>query len=288
MIARAKNYKLITRYGGCIPLLLGLLVFTIDQHSTRAANATQRAESARFSSEAKEQFAKKHYQAAIPLLDKAVQLDPDNYDAVFARGIVHMKLGETEKAIPDLLQGTNHEPGNKQAWVELADAYLSVHKWQESVDCLTRVISCTKGQGERRSLRALYHTRSTAYHALKEFDKAIADQTKAVENSANPSLDIGERARLYADAGNNTAAFADYARAIKLAPDRVNCYKDRAKLYFDTKQYDLAVKDWTSVIRINPTFIAAYLERSKAYEKLGKHDLAQQDLVEAKKVESEM
>jgi len=255
---------------------------------TGAKDYTQQAEAVHFSTLGHEQQEKKNYQEAISLYSKALQLNPDNDDALGSRGVSYMRLGESEKALPDLLEESKRRPTNLVVWFELGDAYQSLHKWQESVNALTHVISLQNLQ-DKLGARTLYHARGNAYRALKQYDKAIADMTKAIEYAPkNPAGDIAQRANLYAESGQPEKAIADFTKAISLKPNDPKILRERARLYFNTKRYDQAVKDWGEVIRLNPTLIEGYLERAKAYEKLGRHDLAERDRAGAKKIEGEM
>jgi tetratricopeptide (TPR) repeat protein len=267
--------------------LFALFVLAGVLQSSSARDYTKDAEAVHFVSLGQEQFEKKNYQVAISFYSKALQLNPENAEAMMGRGVASMRLGETEKALPDLLQETKLRPNYMGAWFELGDAYLSLHKFQEALDALTHAIALQNVQN-RVGMRSLYHARAEVYHALKQYDKAIADLTTAIECGKNPAGDIAQRAKFQAERGQFEKAVADYTKAISLKPKDPKILAERARLFFGAKKYDLAAKDWGEVIRLNPTRIEAFLERAKAYDKLGKHDLADRDRAGAKKIESEM
>jgi tetratricopeptide (TPR) repeat protein len=61
---------------------------------------------------------------ALPLLERAHKLKPDNTDAALNLGGAFILSGRHKKAVPVLEKAVERTPGNAQLWVSLGAAYL--------------------------------------------------------------------------------------------------------------------------------------------------------------------
>jgi tetratricopeptide (TPR) repeat protein len=78
------------------------------------------------------------------------------------------------------------------------------------------------------------------------------------------------RAKEYADKKEYDKALADYTRAVTLDPLCIDAYMGCGDVYASKEDFDLAIKDFTQVIAINPAYLDAYIGRGSSY--LGKKD----------------
>jgi tetratricopeptide (TPR) repeat protein len=117
---------------------------------------------------------------ALPLLERAHKLKPDNTDAALNLGGAFILSGRHKKAVPVLEQAVERTPGNAQLWVSLGAAYLG------------NPITATD-ERQRRALNAFHKAleidplaRSVAYNIglihrdRGEMDLAIAAFRRAV------------------------------------------------------------------------------------------------------------
>jgi tetratricopeptide (TPR) repeat protein len=82
------------------------------------------------------------------------------------------------------------------------------------------------------------------------------------------------RGTLYAGKGDYDKAIADYSKAIEINPRDADVYSNRGAAYADGKgQYDKAIADYSKALEINPRYglasgnrLVAYIEK-KEYEK---------------------
>lgn len=61
---------------------------------------------------------------AIPLLERALELDPDNVSAAINLGGAYILAGEHRRAVPILERACALEPDNPMVWTNLGAAYL--------------------------------------------------------------------------------------------------------------------------------------------------------------------
>ena len=97
-----------------------------------------------------------------------------------------------------------------------------------------------------------WHQRGLAHSGLKEWARAAADQTKAIE--LNPSVHVPwyHRGVAYAALKEWAKAVADQTEAIKLSPTFWGSWHQRGLCNGQLKQWDAALADFMKVIELEP------------------------------------
>jgi tetratricopeptide (TPR) repeat protein len=91
--------------------------------------------------------------------------------------------------------------------------------------------------------KALYY-RGLSYCALKEYEKALADFTLALELNEAAVGALINRGIIYALIGKEEKALDDFTDAIKYDPDNHKIYSNRGGLYARKKDYSRALADF--------------------------------------------
>lgn len=63
-------------------------------------------------------------EAALPVLERAYALDPENVSAAINLGGAYVLTGKHRLAVPILQKACENEPGNPMVWINLGAAYL--------------------------------------------------------------------------------------------------------------------------------------------------------------------
>jgi len=122
-----------------------------------------------------------------------------------------------------------------------------------------------------------------------QYDKAIADYTKAIELNPRDAKAYNNRGNAYGNKGQYDQAIADYTKAIELNPRDATTYYNRGMSYGKDKgQHDQAIADYTKAIELNPRFAAAYNNRGIAYYNKGEYDKAWEDVYKAQSLGSQV
>ena len=129
----------------------------------------------------------------------------------------------------------------------------------------------------RLSLAIAYGRRGNAFHDKGEYDRAIADYTKAIEIDQKGLVAYNNRGIAYRAKGDNDSAIADYTRAIAIDPDFAGAYNNRGIAYRAKGDNDRAIAEHTSAIEIDPELASAYYNRALAYRAKDDNDNAIKD-----------
>jgi MtfA peptidase len=143
---------------------------------------------------------------AIDAFTRAIEADPEDYEALFERGTLLLELDEWEEALRDANQGLKHAPDEPAGLVLRGAARVLLGDWKEGLADLQRAIAaeeCALGRwcmglaylrlGDlRRALQQLdiavsldpydpeaYRLRAEVHQALGNGDDAVRDEEKA-------------------------------------------------------------------------------------------------------------
>lgn len=110
-----------------------------------------------------------------------------------------------------------------------------------------------------------YNNRGISQKALKKFDLAYADYTKAIELDPKKPMFLVNRGNASANMKKVDDALADYARAIKLDPNYAQAYAQRGILHIDLDRVEDALRDFAKSIELDPSYAEPYYNRGTIY-----------------------
>jgi tetratricopeptide (TPR) repeat protein len=130
-----------------------------------------------------------------------------------------------------------------------------------------------------------YFNRASAYGMKSEYDKAIADYTKAIELNPGITGAYNNRGIAYLDKDDYDRAMADFNQQIRIAP-YARTYTNRGITYYKKNDLDRAMADHNQAIRLDPNLAEAYSNRGLVYEAKSDHDMAIADYTQAIRLNS--
>ncbi len=256
-----------------------------------------------------EALAKGDTDAAIALLNRAIQLDPKYAPAYCDRGLALVFKGELDKAIADLDAAIRLAPGGGRSYFNRGFAYFQKGDYDKAIADYTEAIrlhpdyaEAYRDRGYVRTLTgdvwraiddlnfavrlapkdpAAYTSRGKAYSAVGDWDFAIADFSRAIEFSPKGSDPWCERSTARAMKGDFDGAVADAEQAMKLTPNEPVSRFTRGFAFRKKGELDKAMADFNEAIRLDPEFSEARRERAKTLAAKGEWDKAMADLDEA-------
>jgi tetratricopeptide (TPR) repeat protein len=151
--------------------------------------------------------------AAVDILTRAIEIDPEFVAAHFARSAVQASLGNFDDALPDISRAIELEPGNAGFHSHQGSIYMEMDDLESAVDAYTHAIDLDPRDAES------YFWRAMAYVGLRDNDSALPDLDRAIE--LDPSYDLAYhlRASIHYEAYNDEAAIADYTQFLMLHPE---------------------------------------------------------------------
>ena len=123
-----------------------------------------------------------------------------------------------------------------------------------------------------------YFWRAETDCQTREFNKAIADCSRAIELDPTLAKAYTYRGRAFNGKGEFEQAIADCSKAIELAPTDYEAYHNRGFSYYGKNDYDMAIADWSKAIELKPDDPWPYKDRGLAYNAKGDYDKAWADV----------
>ncbi len=165
----------------------------------------------------------------------------------------HYKSGRYLKAIDAAYLGTLEKSDYMPAHRSRTLAYLARKEFDKAINNSNRMIALDAKDGIAYSLRG------AAFFGKNNFDQAISDHTKAI--ALNPTLaDAFEnRAKAYVAKKEMLKAIADLEQALKLQPSHPEALCDRGVLYATKRDYVNAVADFKAAMAVEPHLARPYL-----------------------------
>lgn len=121
----------------------------------------------------------------------------------------------------------------------------------------------------------------TVFHEKGQYDKAIAQYTKAIELNADNAMAYYNRGLAYLNKGQYDKAVSDYNKVIELNPKDSEARYNRGLAYLSKGWHKAAVSDYDKALEINPSYADAYYSRGVAYFYMQEYDNSWRDVNQA-------
>lgn len=109
---------------------------------------------------------------ALPIIEKYIQHDPDNFTVWQLQGLAYRKLGNLNAAIQAYQKATNLAPDVAESYMGLCEIYIESKNPQEALKCIDQAISRKKDEfyyNKKVDLVGLAHGLDAAISACEEY-----------------------------------------------------------------------------------------------------------------------
>ena len=235
-------------------------------------------------------FIAKKQDLILPDLNQAIKVDPNFAISYLARGAYYnYGLKDKDKANADFQQFLSLSQQETIVNFGLRGAvYMLLKDQNKAIAYLQKASDLAEQQGMKKIVKQMqelkklsYYNKGNAYANLEQYEKAIADYSKAIEIDPKYTLAYINRGLAYANLKQYDKAIADYSQAIKLDPKDPGAYNNRGLAYSNIKQYDKAIADYNQAILLDPKYSGAYNNRGNIYLELKQYDKAIADYNQA-------
>jgi Tfp pilus assembly protein PilF len=165
---------------------------------------------------------------AKSLLEEAISLKADFYQAWFSLGLAYVQLGETKEAEKAYLKVLSLHPQHVISLVNLGVLYNDQEEYQKALSVLDRALAL-----QPQNALAL-NNRAAAFKGTGDLEKALADQRSAAAQEPNNPDILKNLARQLQKTGDVEEALHVYERALSIAPEKVEIHSDYNKLLWET------------------------------------------------------
>lgn len=194
----------------------------------------------------------------------------DNFLTRFSKQYRCMVTGETE-------------PRTAEDYIKRGNYHFDREEYQCYFDACSEAVRLDPKNAMAVSCRG-----SGYYFFQKDYDKAIADHTKAIALDPTKRIFYVRRGGAYEAKKLYNEALADYDKSLQLSEtDLQKSYTlgSIASILYEQSKLDAALAKIEEAIKLNSSYYWHFDMRAKIYYKLGKYDLAEADAQKAKELE---
>lgn len=187
-------------------------------------------------------YNKGKYGEAMLQFQKALEINPNHYDARFHLGITYYMANRIDEAIVELQKAIDINPKDPKGHYNIAFAYVAKEKVAEALPEYQKAIDLFAAVKDQRESEA-YLYKAVAYSLIERYDEAFAACKKSIE--LNPLKEDG--------------------------------YYFLGVCYYKKNMLDDALMAFKKVVSINPKSEKAHSLLFTIYDKLGRNEEATEE-----------
>jgi tetratricopeptide (TPR) repeat protein len=204
-------------------------------------------------------------EAALELLGKATEIDPQFVVAQFTLGAVHQSLGNRWKAAAQYRASTQLDPTYPEPYKALGDVFLTQPRrlFDQAIEAYMKAL-------ELRPFYAdAYVGLGDAKAAKSDIDGAVAAYQKALSfNPVDAKVHVSLGKLYYTEKGLYYESVQAYKRAIELDPGYLDARLGLAEVYEDKGLYQEAITEYKKVVDADAKNTGALYSLALVYEKV--------------------
>jgi tetratricopeptide (TPR) repeat protein/S1-C subfamily serine protease len=211
-------------------------------------------------------FQKRDFDQAIPLLEKAVDANPNFIRAQLDLGFAYNQKRLFDKAIPCFKKVIELDRNNASAHNNLGAAYNGQGRYDDAIPCFEEAIKLDPNHA------AAHFNLGVAYSAKKQYDESIQHYEKAVainDRYVAAHINLGNT---YNERRLRDKAIACFKRAVELDKNNVTAHNALGFTYNALGRYDDAIPCFKKVLAIDPKHATALNNLGFTYNALGLYD----------------
>jgi len=208
---------------------------------------------------------------AIEQYQNIVKLQPDSIEDHLVLGRLY-RLGEDRvKAEQEFQTAVKLQPSSEEAVTTLAILFTDEGDY-------TRALNVLEAIPEKERTSKIYSTLGFTYEQKKDYKKAIANYSKAVEQDSDNLDALRGLAQNLLNDGQSAAALEKYKQIVDADPQDAQTYMRIAEIYRKDGKYDQALDMLKKAQIVVPDSLELPYNMAVIYEGLGRYDDAIQTL----------
>lgn len=198
----------------------------------------------------------------------SIQLDPNNYKAYNALGVMELKKGDVSAARQNIEKALSLCPNYAIAVDNLGTVYLAEENTQKAEHYFKKAIEMNPN-----SSAAYYHMAQLECER-GNYSKCLTYVNKCLAWKGYSSYAYNLRGDALRLQGNEAAAIGAYKKAIEISPENLAPYANLASIYEARRDYELALDMYKTILSVNPNSEQTLLKVADMYLESGKYNEA--------------
>ncbi|MDI6829550.1 MAG: tetratricopeptide repeat protein, partial [Armatimonadota bacterium] len=191
-------------------------------------------------------------QEAIPHLQRALKLRPNDPSTYYNMGIAFAAMGNTVKSIENYQKALEINPHYVKARNNLGSVLASQGNFKEAAEQYLNILNDNPNDDKAHTNLA------NVLAEVGKIDEAEQHYLYALTSNPNNETAHYNLARLFSAKGDLPNAIQHYREAIRLNPKNVNAHYNLACIYGMQNRLDKAIEEYRKAISLKPDFADAH------------------------------
>ena len=215
---------------------------------------------------------------AVTLIDRAIQIDPNEWRYHCGRGEVLLAVNQYPDAIAAFEQALRLNGDAPEALFRLAVTLHQTHELDRAIAMYQRLLSINPNLAEvHNHLGSAFQSAGRLSEAIAAFRQAVRLQPVNVDALNNLGSALHED-------GKPDEAIAAYNAALAFRPDSVPLHHNLGNVLADQQRFNEAVAALRQAVTLDPAFAVGWFSLAKVLRQRGQFDVAVQACRNAVKV----
>jgi len=189
-------------------------------------------------------------------INEKIKNNKANADDYFESAEISATFARYEEAITNYQKAIELDPNNPLFYNGLGIIYANLSDYKKAIDIFNKALSIS---GNDKNI--LLNMMNSMINS-RLYKDAIPIISKIIELDPEDAYSYFERGLIYDLENELEKSFADYNKAISLAPDTIpDVYNKRGVIYGKEGQYELAIKDFDKAIEIDSSYEDPYFNK---------------------------
>ncbi|PSB02341.1 tetratricopeptide repeat protein [Merismopedia glauca] len=231
------------------------------------------------------------YEEAVIALNKAIELNPDLYQAYYVLGLALQDGKKYQEALTAFTEVTKLRPDYYEAWRGQSNVLFFLQKYPESLAAINQAIKYNSEAVKYGNPQdfILYVLKGNILDELGRYPELEATLNEAIKLNPNYPGAYNNRGNLYRELEKYQQAEADFNRALTLNPNLAQTYNNRGLVYTQLKKYQQAEADFNQALTLNSKIAQVYYNRGNLYRiHLKNYQQAEADYTQAIAINPEL
>jgi len=185
------------------------------------------------------------FKDALADYNYAIQLDPNNVEAIQNKGVLLMDNEKLEEALVEFNTAIQKNMTYLDAYMNRGKALLKLNRHALALEDLNKVIKANPTYVDALLLRA------SIKRGLDDINGALQDCTKAIDEDENATEAYMIRANIRLALGNPGAAILDLNHALEIEDSNEFIFFQLGNTYFSASDFKNAIKFYSKAITFN-------------------------------------
>jgi tetratricopeptide (TPR) repeat protein len=205
---------------------------------------------------------KGHHAAAEPLIERAIDINPDVAAAHSNLGLVLRSLKRSGAALASYDRAIGFKPDYADAFNNRGNALLELRRLDEALASYDRAIGFKPDHADA------FNNRGNALRELKRLNEALVSYDRAIALKPDHADAFNNRGNALRELKRPAEALASYDRAIALKPDYADAFSHRGNALHELRRFDEALASYDCAIALKPDHADAFNNRGIALQRV--------------------